>query len=299
MKQPVLVPRNRWMVLGVSLILMLVFTAPVGAANGDAAGEVMTVSGNSEPSDCNNGEGVGAILLTGDVSGCLTFFPEDFSCDELNGFDRYRESGTETFDGSLHGEPGKFTTTYVLEATYAEGFCDQVNEGGFPFELQLTGGCDHTVTGTEGSFLDVIGLITFFDVIPVPGVSGASNFFYSGDLTKSMAPAAESLMFGSNADRSGGSDLEGSSVSGSIYVWLSPLSPIDVDSIAYVDYFVNGNFRHREWKAPYDMISGGDLAATDSWNTGEVANGSNEVTAVITLTDGMTRTVGASFDVAN
>ena len=90
-----------------------------------------------------------------------------------------------------------------------------------------------------------------------------------------------------------------SSVSGAIYVWIDPLSPVDVDSIAYVDYYVNGTFRHREWKAPYDMIGGGDLAATDSWNTADVSNGSNMVTAVITLTDGTTRTVGATFDVAN
>ena len=299
MKKPVSVPQNRLMVLGISLMLMLAFTAPVGAADSNGVGEVMTVSGNSEPSDCNNDEGVGAIYLTGDVEGCLTFFPSDFSCDELNGYDRYRESGTETFDGSLHGEPGKFTTTYTLEATYAPGFCDGVNAGGFPFELQLTGGCDHAVTGTEGSFAGITGLITFFDVIPNPGVSGASNFFYAGDLERSTSSAVETLMYGTNADRSGGAELDGSAVSGRLYVWLSPLSPVDVDSIAYVDYYVNGTFRHREWKAPYDMIGGGDNAATDSWNTAEVSNGANTVTAVITLKDGTTRTVGATFDVAN
>ena len=263
--------------IGLSIVLLLAFTGPVGAA-GDAGGDgtVITVSGDSVPSDCNNGEGAGAILLSGDVEGCLTFFPEDFSCDELIGFDRYRESGTESFVGSLNGEAGEFTTTYVLEATYASGFCDAVAAGGFPFELQITGGCDHTVTGVSGSFVGVSGLITFFDVIPVPGVSGASNFLYAGELE---IPPAEALMYGTHANRSNGVSLGGAVVSGHIYVWLSPLHPHDVESIAWVDFFVDDSQLHREWKSPYDMISGGDDAATESWNTQGAANGQVTVTA--------------------
>lgn len=47
---------------------------------------------------------------------------------------------------------------------------------------QLTGGCDHRVIGTSGAFKGMRGLITFFDVIPDPGESGASNFLYRGRL---------------------------------------------------------------------------------------------------------------------
>lgn len=287
--------RQPWLIFGLSIVLVLALTSPSGAA-GDSGGETITISGDSVPSDCNEGEGAGAIALTGDIEGCLTFFPGDYSCDRLNGFDRFRETGTESFTGSLHGQPGDFTTSYTLEASYAAGFCDQVDAGGFPFELQLTGGCDHTVTGTSGAFEGVTGLITFFDVIPDPGVSGASNFLYAGDL---HMPAAESLMYGVNADRSAGGALEGASVSGSIYVWLSPLSPADVDDIEWVDFYVNGTLRHREWKAPYDMISGGDDFATASWNSAEAANGSATVMAVVGLADGSTRTVSATFDIAN
>lgn len=285
------------MVIAVSVILLLAFTSPVSAKGDGNVGETMTVSGNSEFSDCNAGIGLGALFLTGDVEGCLTFLEiEDFSCDEMNGFDRYRESGIESFVGSLHGEPGEFETTYTLEATYAEGFCDQVNAGGFPFELQLTGGCDHTVIGESGSFEGVTGLITFFDVIPDPGVSGASNFLYVGTLT---TPPDELLLYGTNADRTEGVALEGSTVSGHVYVWLSPLHPRDVASIQWVDFLVDGVQRHREIKSPYDMIGGGDDAATASWNTREVANGEVTVTAVIGLKDGSTRSVSATFDVAN
>lgn len=167
---------RRWLILGVVAIVLVVLAAPA------LAGGRTSISGNSVPSDCNDGVGAGAIALTGDIEGCLTFFPEDYRCDELNGFDRYWEAGTEHFVGTYQGEAGEFTTTYTLEATFAEGFCDAVEAGGFPFELQLTGGCDHYVTGTSGAFEGVRGLITFFDVIPDPGTSGASNYLYAGRL---------------------------------------------------------------------------------------------------------------------
>ncbi len=133
-------------------------------------------------------------------------------------------------------------------------------------------------------------------MVPDPGVSGASNFFYAGTLT---FPPDESLQYGTNADRTEGVALEGATVSGHVYVWLSPLHPHDVDSIQWVDYLVDGVQRHREIKSPYDMIGGGDDAATASWNTREVANGEVTVTAVIGLKDGSTRSVSATFDVAN
>ena len=111
--------------------------------------------------------------------------------------------------------------------------------------------------------------------------------------------SAESLMYGAQANRSGGAPLEGATVSGKIYVWMSPLRPDDVDTISHVEFFVNGTFRHRENFAPYDMISGGADAATESWNTGEVSNGTNTVTAVVTSRDGSTREMSATFQVVN
>ena len=173
--------RTPVMVLAVVAALVGASALPV-SADGKKGGERITVSGNSVPSDCNDGEGAGAIALTGDLEGCLTFFPKRFTCDELNGFARYRESGTESFEGTLHGEPGRFSTSYTLEATYESGSCAEFEAGGFPFLSQLTGGCDHYVRGRSGAFRGASGLITFFDVIPDPGSSGASNFLYAGTL---------------------------------------------------------------------------------------------------------------------
>lgn len=136
------------------------------------------------------------------------------------------------------------------------------------------------------------------------GDMDASGFFAelgnqrNGVFLTQTAPA-ESLMYGTNADRSGGAPLEGAVLSGNVYVWLSPLRPEDVDSISHVEFFVNGRRRHRENFAPYDMIGGGTDRATQSWNTREVANGAVTVSAVINRRDGSTREVSADLRVAN
>jgi hypothetical protein len=167
-------------VLGLVALLALMLTAPVDAS---ARRGHVSISGDSTPSDCNEGEGDGAIMMSGDLEGCLTFFVDRFECDELNGFARYREWGAESFDGEFRGQEGTFRTTYDLEATYEAGSCADFDAGEFPYLNQLTGGCDHKIVAGDGVFRGVRGHITYFDVIPVPGESGASNFLYAGALT--------------------------------------------------------------------------------------------------------------------
>lgn len=145
------------------------------------------ISGDALPIDCSDGEGLGGLTMTGDVDGCLIFLTVDGVCQELNGFALWNESGTERFVGTVFGEDGTFNTTYTLEATYLQGSCDAINtalagNGDFPYDKQLTGGCDHRIKGKTGAFKRAKGLITFHDVIPEAGVSGASNFFWSGDI---------------------------------------------------------------------------------------------------------------------
>ncbi|MBT8217388.1 MAG: hypothetical protein KJO17_11105, partial [Acidimicrobiia bacterium] len=64
----------------------------------------------------------------------------------------------------------------------------------------------------------------------------------NGVFLTETAPA-EALMYGTSADRAGGSPLESATVSGHIYVWLSPLRPGDVDQIRHVEFLVNGRVR--------------------------------------------------------
>lgn len=154
---------------GLLLILFLLLALPAMADNGH--GGRTQISGDSMFSDC----GDFALEMTGDLNGCLEIFPERFTCEELNGFAVYREWGEELFrddDGV-----STFRTTYDLEGVFAQGFCDS-----FDFSTQLAGGCNHKVFSGEGKFHGSNGLITFNDIIPAPGVSGASNFLYHGNV---------------------------------------------------------------------------------------------------------------------
>lgn len=180
----------------VLLALALIAASLVGFASSSGAsgdkygghkygGDKYRVSGTASFSDCNDGAGVGALAFEGDLTGCLTFFPTHFKCKELNGFAHYREWGTEVFEGSWMGHHGVFHTRYKIDATYVAGSCEIFDGGGFPAELQLTGGCRHLVMGQSGAFAGVMGLIRIMDVIAEPGVSGATEFLWRGVLKPS------------------------------------------------------------------------------------------------------------------
>ena len=154
----------------------------VALAAGDGS---RVISGNSVFSDCGVDGSDVALLLTGDLKGCLSIFVQDYSCRELNGFAHYKERGREAFTGSWRGRNGRFTTQYTIDAAYAQGFCQS-----FDFSLEVAGGCSHEIRGRSGVFKGANGLIKFLDVItgvtgdPVTGAfnagSGGNNFLYYG-----------------------------------------------------------------------------------------------------------------------
>jgi hypothetical protein len=154
----------------------------VALATGDGS---RVISGNSVFSDCGVDGSDVALLLTGDLEGCLSIFVQGYSCRELNGFAHYKETGREAFTGTWRSRNGRFTTKYTIDAAYAQGFCTS-----FDFSLELSGSCRHHITGRSGVFADTEGVFTMFDVItnvtgdPVTGAfaagSGGNNFLYSG-----------------------------------------------------------------------------------------------------------------------
>lgn len=141
------------------------------------------VSGNSTISDCGVEGSDYAILLSGDLEGCLSTFVQRFSCKELAAYDLYLEKGREVFIGTLHGKQGTFTTDYTFDGAYAKGFCQS-----FDTSLEVGGGCIHTIQRGRGAFKKAEGVITFIDVIagvtgdPVTGAfaagTGGNNFLY-------------------------------------------------------------------------------------------------------------------------
>jgi hypothetical protein len=150
-----------------------------------ATGNSTAISGNSTFSDCGKAGSDFALLMTGDLEGCLSIFVQGYTCTEKPDFDHYTERGWESFVGTLRGKRGGFTTHYTVDAAYAKGFCKS-----FDYSLELSGSCIHKITGKWGRFEGAEGVFTLFDVItnvtgdPVTGAfqagSGANNFLYNG-----------------------------------------------------------------------------------------------------------------------
>jgi hypothetical protein len=171
-------------------------------ASGNAASATedrsYAISGNSTFSDCGLDGADLALLMTGSLQGCLSIFVQSYTCKQRNGFDHYTERGREVFVGKWRGSNGRFATDYVVNAAYADGFCES-----FDFSLQISGSCTHTIDGRSGVFADAEGVFTMFDVVTgvtgdpetgafAPG-SGATSFLYSGRIrtgdTASLVPA--------------------------------------------------------------------------------------------------------------
>ena len=165
-----------------ALASMTLLSGSAALATGDRS---VFVSGNSTFSDCGIEGSDYAILLTGDLEGCLSTIVQGFRCRELADYDLYFERGREVFIGTLRGKQGRFTTDYTFDGAYAKGFCDSFNTS-----LEVGGGCIHKIQRGSGAFTNAKGVITFIDVItgvtgdPVTGAfaagTGGNNFLYSG-----------------------------------------------------------------------------------------------------------------------
>lgn len=195
---------------------------------------------------------------------------------------------------SIAAAIGVDVTWQATEAPVRRGFGTDVppaDPGAFIGDFSAAT-CHGYATGAETGFHFETGRLT------AEGFFAEMGNERNGVFLTQPAPA-EALMYGTHADRSGGAPLDGATIAGDAYIWLSPLKPDDADSIRHVEFLVNGKLRHRENFAPYDMIAGGDDAATAAWNTREVANGPTTITAVVTLKDGATREAKTTFRVAN
>ena len=188
--------RGSRFLVGSALATVIMASGNAALATGDRS---TRISGNSTFSDCGVAESDFALLMTGDLKGCLSIFVRDFTCKEVNGFAHYTERGREAFVGTWRGKHGRFVTNYTVNAAYATGFCES-----FDFSLELSGSCTHHIHGRSGVFADAEGVFTLFDVItnvtgdPVTGAfapgSGPNNFLYSGRIrwsdTNDTQPAA-------------------------------------------------------------------------------------------------------------
>jgi hypothetical protein len=104
------------------------------------------------------------------------------------------------------------------------------------------------------------------------------------------------LSVSSSADRSGTIPLEGATLSGKAYIFLTPLFPDgDIDQ---VDFFLDGSFVKTELWAPYDLMgtyTGGKPAPFD---TRKLDDGSHSVRAEIVFPSGV-QSVTSTFTTLN
>ncbi|GAA4645834.1 hypothetical protein GCM10023115_37940 [Pontixanthobacter gangjinensis] len=118
------------------------------------------------------GEGADfALLLTGDLEGCLYVFVKDYGCSPSG---TYREAGQELFVGLYNGEEGSFMTNYKFEAKY------EACEDGFFVGAEIFGRCQHPLIRGSGTgvFEGVSGRLDFKDNVETGEFPYKGHFRY-------------------------------------------------------------------------------------------------------------------------
>jgi hypothetical protein len=104
------------------------------------------------------------------------------------------------------------------------------------------------------------------------------------------------LKVSTQANRSGATDLAGSTLSGKAYVFSGPDA-----GVSRVDFWLDnptmsGTPTKVEKEAPFDF-KGGTVSTANPWDTTRVADGSHTITAKLYLSSGGTETTSATFTV--
>jgi hypothetical protein len=106
-----------------------------------------------------------------------------------------------------------------------------------------------------------------------------------------------SLMYSLSRDRTDPANLDGATVSGSIYPYVVSDQP-DFAAVVSVDFYLDGEHFQTEENPPHDFGSG-SVSSARPWNTTTVPDGQHIIAAVLVLHDGSTASVSAQFTVAN
>ena len=155
---------RRTILLMATMALTLLVASGVALAGG--ATQISGVGSFDESCDPESADADYAILMTGDLDGCLYTFIETAQSSPSG---TYRETGTELFVGSTSEGAGTFETTYRFTAKY-EDVSDPATE--------IFGRCQHPIVEGSGTgiFEGVTGRLDLKDDIE------AGNFPYRGHL---------------------------------------------------------------------------------------------------------------------
>ena len=167
---------KRWLRLATAAVALslLVLMGFVTTANAQGAEQVSGMGFFDAAGDCDDpvtgpiGQAPDfALVLTGDLEGCLYIFVESGDCTPSG---VYHETGTEIYVGNGDpGNAGSFSTTYQFTAKYED--CPN-------FIGQINGRCQHPIVANSGTedYEGVTGRLDFKDDVD------AGNVHYKGHL---------------------------------------------------------------------------------------------------------------------
>ncbi|MBE9580321.1 MAG: tandem-95 repeat protein [Proteobacteria bacterium] len=107
------------------------------------------------------------------------------------------------------------------------------------------------------------------------------------------------LLLSTSSDRSNSVSLQSETVTGNIFVFTGPDEGVEQVSFYLDDPDMNGAPRQVEEVIHYDFAGTAGDDSANPFDTTQISNGQHEITAFIELTAGGSRTVSATFTVAN
>jgi hypothetical protein len=126
-------------------------------------------------------------------------------------------------------------------------------------------------------------------------ISAEAYFSKDGETPVISDPASVYTQWVSTtANRANPYALDGASVSGKIYVFVTPTT-----NVKKVEFFIDGALKQTESYAPYDLAGSASGGLAAPFNTGALKNGNHTFSARITTTSGSRETIVADVIVAN
>ncbi|MFK8079040.1 MAG: superoxide dismutase family protein [Granulosicoccus sp.] len=105
------------------------------------------------------------------------------------------------------------------------------------------------------------------------------------------------LLVSSDRYRRGSAELSNNTLNNYVYIFLTPLYPNE--SVTSVNFFINGRPAKTETRAPYDLSGTRYYGSAGSYDTRNLEDGENTISAVINLSGGEQTFVSSVFNVDN
>src|SRR3954447_26975861 len=139
---------RRAAILATMVVAVVLSASPVAAQSGTQVAGLLTPDGAGSCTE--DGASVATYTVTGDLVGC--WYIDEWTVDNETPSGSILASGTEVFSGCLGTTRcGHFWTTYTFTYRIVDG-------------AETHGRCHHPVTGGDGGFAGVAGVLHMYDL---------------------------------------------------------------------------------------------------------------------------------------